>query len=1129
MARYALVVGINRYRDEENIHPLRFAVQDARQVYSFFRSLRFEADALMESEALCGAIEERLREVSSRLEPGDLFLFYFAGHGYQWGMPGEERQYLLAWDADLWALRHGGGGRAVPMRLVEECTRGVGAGRVVVLDACRSSLRPGERGASAAAGMLSGRDIEMVVSSSAARSSPLVVVSSCRPGQLCYEHGGLRGGLFTTSMLEVFSALRRRGKPLAFTTETNRAIAERMRRLAEEIRLEDRAGVGEFWVEGDATGVVLFPGGGRVDRDVHVPQVVAKPSHDPEEAEVKEWDVEELEVEVERVEVAAPAATEGLPPVGEKLRTLRPEIAGMEKAIAELKAGTHRSLERAKGAVREAELQLQTFEEELAANEVDLPPGVRERLEEKVSAEPHAAASEFCRLAPGVKPSKLLPFIARLRNVQKAKKALESVREQLHRAVERKIAEIEAAGKALRKKLQELEERDLERVLRALWPTLRDADLVEAWPELERRLRARGYRWDSLALLEKVETFMETEELRQGVQADAEKAIRAETRGQGAKSYLSKAWEKRLVAWRKAAERGIPEAQWLLGLCHDLGVGVDRRAAEAARWYRKAAEQGYAAAQFMLGACYASGSGVPKDKSEGLKWLRKAAEQRDALVQYCLGWCYAYGMAVPRDWSKAVKWYLKAAGQGHAEAEYELAKRYYWGWGVPEDASQAADWYRKAAEQGHVDAQYKLAECYCRGEGVPKDKSEAVKWYRRAAEQGHAGAQYELGQCYCRGEGVPKDESKAVQWYRKAVEQGYMWAKEALEMIQFYREAAARGDAEAQYRLGNCYYSGTGVAEDKSQAVKWYRKAAEQGYAKAQYNLGRCYAHGEGVPKNESEAVKWFRKAAEHGADYQFALGAYYDERGDALPEDKSKAVEWYRKAAEGGYAEAQYRLGVCYYRGNGVPQDKSQAVKWFGEAAQQGHREAQYQLGVCYYYGKGVPQDKSKAVEWFRDAAGWGYAAPQYCLGVCYERGEGVEQDKFEAVEWYRMAAEEGYAAAQNSLGWCYAHGAGIAQDKSEAVKWYSKAADQGDVDAQWNLGWCYAHGEGVRQDESEAVKWYQRAAEQGDPDAMYSLGLCYDRGEGVRRDKSEAVRWYRKAAEQGHMWAVARLREFK
>ena len=51
--------------------------------------------------------------------------------------------------------------------------------------------------------------------------------------------------------------------------------------------------------------------------------------------------------------------------------------------------------------------------------------------------------------------------------------------------------------------------------------------------------------------------------------------------------------------------------------------------ANSAADYRKAAEEGVANTQFLLGACYAKGIGVTKDLAEAVKWYRKAAQQGD--------------------------------------------------------------------------------------------------------------------------------------------------------------------------------------------------------------------------------------------------------------------------------------------------------------------------------------------------------------------------------------------------------------------------------------------------------------------------------------------------------------------
>ena len=59
--------------------------------------------------------------------------------------------------------------------------------------------------------------------------------------------------------------------------------------------------------------------------------------------------------------------------------------------------------------------------------------------------------------------------------------------------------------------------------------------------------------------------------------------------------------------------------------------------AEAARWFRKAADQGLAEAQFNLGIMYDGGQGVAQDYAEAVRWFRKAADQSLAAAQFNLG------------------------------------------------------------------------------------------------------------------------------------------------------------------------------------------------------------------------------------------------------------------------------------------------------------------------------------------------------------------------------------------------------------------------------------------------------------------------------------------------------------
>ena len=85
--------------------------------------------------------------------------------------------------------------------------------------------------------------------------------------------------------------------------------------------------------------------------------------------------------------------------------------------------------------------------------------------------------------------------------------------------------------------------------------------------------------------------------------------------------------------YRKAAEQGVAEAQYNLGVMYDNGRGVRQDDAQAVHWYRKAAEQGNVEAQHNLGAMYANGQGVRQDHKIAKEWLGKACD--NGLQQSC--------------------------------------------------------------------------------------------------------------------------------------------------------------------------------------------------------------------------------------------------------------------------------------------------------------------------------------------------------------------------------------------------------------------------------------------------------------------------------------------------------------
>ena len=390
-----------------------------------------------------------------------------------------------------------------------------------------------------------------------------------------------------------------------------------------------------------------------------------------------------------------------------------------------------------------------------------------------------------------------------------------------------------------------------------------------------------------------------------GVEQDSEKAIewfkKAVEQGNANAQYnlgccLKDTYDYKAIfkLWRDAAKQENPSAVNILGYCYD-GIEIAEDKAETFSWWKKAAEEGYTEAQFVIGRFYSDGIGVNKDEKEAFAWWKKAADQDYDFAQICVGRCYYYGTGTTKDdeksmfyygkiksntqsyiWLfkdsqedntaaliclgnlkynnddkntesryKAVRFYRNAANLGNSVAMYKLGECYYNGkGGVDQDYKEAVEWYKKAIEQGNVLAQNALGECYTEGRGVEQDYEKAVEMFKKAAEQGAAVAQLNLGKRYARGQGVEKDFEKAFEWYKKSAEQGY---------------------ADAQWCIGLRYYEGWGIEQDFTKAIKWLQKSAEQGHPSAQDKLGICYAEGKGVEQDYAKAVEWYKKSAQQG------------------------------------------------------------------------------------------------------------------------------------------------------------------------------------------------------------------------------------------------------------------------
>ncbi len=162
---------------------------------------------------------------------------------------------------------------------------------------------------------------------------------------------------------------------------------------------------------------------------------------------------------------------------------------------------------------------------------------------------------------------------------------------------------------------------------------------------------------------------------------------------------------KLVAAIEQKAFEGNAEAQHDLAAIYTAGHGgVKQDFDRAAMWFREAADNGVANARYNLGVLYHQGLGVKRDLNRALYWYREAATLSHPEAQYNLGIAYIEGIGTDYNAPMAASFFERAANSGIMEAAYNLGLIYENGLLGEPDTNRALLWYKIAADQGSQDA-----------------------------------------------------------------------------------------------------------------------------------------------------------------------------------------------------------------------------------------------------------------------------------------------------------------------------------------------------------------------------------------------------------------------------------------
>jgi TPR repeat protein len=178
--------------------------------------------------------------------------------------------------------------------------------------------------------------------------------------------------------------------------------------------------------------------------------------------------------------------------------------------------------------------------------------------------------------------------------------------------------------------------------------------------------------------------------------------------GQG--TLLPKDLQKSARWYQKSAEQHYAPAEYAVCLEH-----ANRDSAESEKCIQRAAEKGVPEAQFSLAVAHQQVvcSGIREDH-EALKWFKQAAERGNPDAQVELGRHYEDGQGVEQNYALAARWYRRAAEHvpnlgGAGQGRNNLGNLYMAGLGVPKDYVQAYMWFALAGvDQNIADVQRKM-------------------------------------------------------------------------------------------------------------------------------------------------------------------------------------------------------------------------------------------------------------------------------------------------------------------------------------------------------------------------------------------------------------------------------------
>ncbi len=406
----------------------------------------------------------------------------------------------------------------------------------------------------------------------------------------------------------------------------------------------------------------------------------------------------------------------------------------------------------------------------------------------------------------------------------------------------------------------------------------------------------------------------------------------------------------------KAAQQNLTAACYNYAILLLNGWGVEWNPFKAFDFFLKAANDGMAQAQYIIGIFYTDNLIVKRNYLAAYNWLTKSANNHYQPAKETLLELEKY---LPPNFNSNIELNNSSSSQSFNSTSITSQLGLVF---IDFDSMQDTikDFHDSQLIQDLFrESNLKLADTL----GLRIDDNsftnlnfEGIKLIEKFAESGNSEALTILGRFYHEGIFYKQNLFKAAEYYILASQLNYSKAKMLLLKIisqdfiaDLTSEIKTNQNPNAMFVFYGLWSLGLLSNVIKNEATEFLLEAAKREHTNALVELANNYYTRKMNTENPSTGIQLWKKAAEkgnHQAKIRLAAANIFD--GNII-EPLEESINTLQNALEMGSLLAQITLAYAYENGIGVPRNKSEAAKLYRLAAQRGNLSAYTELKRLY------------------------------------------------------------------------------------------------------------------------------------------------------------------------------------